>query len=56
MRVLEREQIIDMADEGSLMRSLEMGVVVIMPTTWNNELVPPHLRGLIFKTNRDEEE
>lgn len=56
MPVLERQEIIDMADEGTLMRALETKRVVIMPSTWNSELVPPHLRGLIFKTNRDEEE
>lgn len=56
MPVLERHEIIDMADEGKLMRALETGAVVVMPTTWKNEIVPPHLRGLIFKTNRDEEE
>jgi len=56
MLVLEREEIIGMTDDGSLMRSLETGDVIVMPTTWNHELVPPHLRGLIFNTVRDEEE
>jgi hypothetical protein len=56
MQVLERHEIIELADEGSIMRSLEDNTVVIMPTVWKEKTVPPHLRGLIFKTNRDEEE
>lgn len=56
MAVLERHEIIELADEGTIMRALEDNTVVIMPTVWKEQTVPPHLRGLIFKTNRDEEE
>ena len=50
MPVLERHEIIDLADAGTLLRAIETKRVVIMPSTWNSELVPPHLRGLIFRT------
>ncbi len=56
MRVLEREEIIEMADNDTLMANLGAGFLIIMPTTWNKRLVPPHLRGLIFYKHRDEEE
>ena len=65
MRVLERHQIIEMADEMTLLDSLTKGEVFIMPTeltTFETEhsitqLIPPHLRGLIFSASvRDEEE
>jgi len=56
MIVIERDEIIEMADNDTLMANLSAGFVIIMPTTWRGRLVPPHLRGLIFRTNRDEEE
>ncbi len=56
MKVLERHEIIIMADEGTLSKSLNDKEVVIMPTMWNESLVPPHLRGLIFSTKVQEEE
>lgn len=57
MKVLERHEIIIMADEGTLTKALNEKEVVIMPTMWNESLVPPHLRGLIFSTKvKDEEE
>lgn len=57
MKVLERHEIIIMADEGTLTKALNEKEVVIMPTVWNESLVPPHLRGLIFSTKvKDEEE
>jgi len=56
MQVLERHEIIDMADEGTIMRALEDNTVVIMPTVWKEKTVPPHLRGLIFNTKSIEEE
>ena len=56
MRVLERHEIIDMADEGDIVRALENDTVVIMPSVWKEKPVPPHLRGLIFNTKGIEEE
>jgi len=56
MNVLERGEIIEIADAGTLMKGLEEESIVIMPSNWNGRLVPPHLRGLIFKARRDEEE
>lgn len=56
MNVLERAEIIDIADAGTLMKGLEEQSIIIMPSNWNGRPVPPHLRGLIFKARRDEEE
>jgi hypothetical protein len=58
MNVLERGEIIEIADSGTMMKELEDASVVIMPSNWNGRAVPPHLRGLIFRTNErgDEEE
>lgn len=56
MQVLERHEIIDMADEGNILSALENNTVVIMPSVWNEKPVPPHLRGLIFHTKGIEEE
>ena len=58
MNVLERSEIIEIADNGTLMNELKDASVVIMPSNWNGHAVPPHLRGLIFRTNErgDEEE
>jgi len=56
MRVLERHEIIDMADGGTIMRALEDNTVIIMPSVWKEKPVPPHLRGLIFNTKGIEEE
>ena len=56
MRVLERHEIIELADTGELLTSITEQSVSIMPTVWKGTLVPPHLRGLIFKTDRVREE
>ena len=56
MRVLERHEIIDMADEVDIVHALENDTVVIMPSVWKEKPVPPHLRGLIFNTKGIEEE
>jgi hypothetical protein len=56
MSVLERGEIIEIADSGTLMKELEEASVVIMPSEWNGQPVPPHLRGLIFNAKGDEEE
>jgi len=56
MRVLEREEIIEMADNDTLMANLGAGFLIIMPTRHEGVVVPPHLRGLIFYKHRDEEE
>lgn len=62
-RVLERHEIIDMADEGRLLQQLNDGRVFIMPTVWKEHhtehhtetIIPPHLRGLIFVFGDEEE-
>ena len=57
MRVLEREEIIALADSGAFDEPLNRESLFIMGTFHDGETIPPHLRGLIFvKTNRDEEE
>tara|TARA_R100001510_G_C7651374_1_gene209036 strand:+ start:480 stop:1127 length:648 start_codon:yes stop_codon:yes gene_type:complete len=56
MSVLERHEIIDLADNQTLQDSLIDGRVFIMPTQRDGIIIPPHLRGLIFRTDRDEEE
>ena len=62
MQVLERNEIIDLADDGALIEALTKQSIVVMPSEWNSMSVPPHLRGLIFKTlppifiPKDEEE
>lgn len=56
MRVLERHEIIDLADNGELYTAMGDETIIIMPTRYNDELIPPHLRGLVFHTSRDEEE
>jgi hypothetical protein len=54
-RVLERHEIIELADEGGLVERLTLGNVFIMPTVYEDVLVPPHLRGLIFVFGDEEE-
>lgn len=56
MTVLERGEIIEIADSGTLINKLADESVVIMPSNWNGRSVPPHLRGLIFNVKGDEEE
>jgi hypothetical protein len=57
MLVLEREEIIQIADDRMFQGALEDEQILIMTThDEDGDLVPPHLRGLIFKTVRDEEE
>jgi hypothetical protein len=56
MNVLERGEIIEIADSGALMQKLADESVIIMPSIWNGRAVPPHLRGLIFNAKGDEEE
>lgn len=57
MPVLEREEIITLADDRMFQRALFIERIVIMTThDEDGDLVPPHLRGLIFKAVRDEEE
>ena len=51
MRVLERHEIILMADDDTLLSGLQNNEVFVMPTVWKGTLVPPHLRGLIFVTD-----
>jgi hypothetical protein len=48
MRVLERHEIIRLADEDTLLSKLKNEEVFVMPTNYGGELIPPHLRGLIF--------
>jgi hypothetical protein len=55
---LERERIIELADADLLMDALQSGEVFIMPTNYEGDLIPPHLRGLLFEKHnpQDEEE
>ncbi len=48
MRVLERHEIILLADDDTLLSRLQNKEVFVMPTNYGGELIPPHLRGLIF--------
>lgn len=56
MQVLDREALIDMADDTTFVDSLKSGEVLLMPSEWQGDVIPPHLRGLVFRTSRDEEE
>ena len=56
MQVMEREALIDMADDTTFIEALTSGEVLLMPSEWNGDVIPPHLRGLVFYAQRDEEE
>ena len=64
MQVLERNEIIDLADESKFIDALKSGEIFVMPTEITTHLTehsitettPPHLRGLIFRYAWDEEE
>tara|TARA_R110002012_G_scaffold33393_2_gene97843 strand:- start:50047 stop:50727 length:681 start_codon:yes stop_codon:yes gene_type:complete len=56
MRVIERHEIIVMADTDLLLSKLIENEVFVMPTEYLGEKIPPHLRGLIFTNVITEEE
>ena len=56
MQVMERETLIDMADDTTFVDALKNGDILLMPSEWRGDVIPPHLRGLMFRTSRDEEE
>ena len=56
MQVMEREALIDMADDMVFVNALNEGEILLMPSEWRGDVIPPHLRGLMFRINRDEEE
>ena len=49
--VMERHEIIDIVDEGGLLTKMTDGSVYVMPSEYMGEIIPPHLRGLIFYDN-----
>jgi|DEB0MinimDraft_4_1074332.scaffolds.fasta_scaffold02746_6 hypothetical protein len=58
-RVIEREEIIALADSGTFLEPLAFTneMLLVMPTMYEGVVIPPHLRGLIFTPRpRDEEE
>jgi len=56
MQVMEREALIEMADDMTFVDALKNGDILLMPSEWRGDVIPPHLRGLMFRTSRDEEE
>ena len=52
---LERERIIELADADLLMDALQSGDIFIMPTNYEGDLIPPHLRGLLFEKDDSDE-
>lgn len=56
LRVVEREALINIADTTTLIDSLTSGDILLMPSEWRGDVIPPHLRGLLFNALRDEEE
>jgi len=60
-RVIEREEIIELADKDAFNRPLVDEMIFVMPSMYEGVIIPPHLRGLIFTPAdrpqiRDEEE
>jgi hypothetical protein len=49
--VMERHEIIEVVDEGVLLTKMSEGSVYVMPSEYMGEVIPPHLRGLIFHDN-----
>ena len=55
MQVVDRAELIDAADMGGFATKLITGEFIVMTTEYEGELIPPHLRGLVFRTLGEEE-
>ena len=55
MRVVDRAELIGAADMGGFATKLITGEFIVMTTEYEGELIPPHLRGLVFRTLGEEE-
>lgn len=50
-RVIEREEAILLADDGSLIPMLQNGTVILFGTQHKEMAVPPHMRGMLVSSN-----